>query len=425
MIKILAPVLIFICFSFNHAQTAYEMKQSQQMEREAVAAYRSKDFASFLEKQRKASGLRPNHSRLIYNLAVAYSLNGQTADALKELNRMADMGLYLRIKEDEDFKALYGSKEFEDAARKFESNKNPLNKSIKYFSIGEKDLITESVAYDPVSKSFFISSIYKGKIIVRDRNGLIKDFSSDSDGLWSVSGMKVDAKRRILWVTSSAFPQMRGFKKQDDGKAGIFKYDLRSGRLLNKYILSNEVEKHALGDLTINKAGDVFATDSISPIIYRISAKVDKLEVFIKDSFFSSLQGLAFSRDEKTIYIADYSKGISKIDAATKKITQLKPADNITLIGIDGLYFYGGNLIAIQNGTNPQRVIKLTITNNSISRSETLETNHPDFNEPTLGVIVGNDLYYIANSQWRLVNEKAQLDEAKLREPVVLKLKLK
>lgn len=423
--QLLSFVTITLLSFTVFAQTREEMLESQKLEREAISAYRGKDFPAFLQKQKRASELRPNHPRLIYNLAIAYSLNGENQSAMKELSRMADMGLYFRIAGDEDFNKLKEQKEFKELVQKFESNKSPINKSIKQFSLDEKDLITESVAYDPVSKNFFISSIHKGKIIVRRNDGTIKDFSSETDGLWSVSGMKVDPKRRVLWVVSTAFPQMKGFKKEDDGKSGIFKYDLRSGKLIKKYLLSNDTEKHALGDLAINKAGDVFATDSIAPVIYRISVKSDTLEPYLRDSSFNSLQGIVFSADEKTMYVADYSKGIFKIDIASKKITQLKPANNITLIGIDGLYFYRGSLIAIQNGTNPQRVIKFTATNNSISRSETIEANHPDFNEPTLGVIVGNDLYYIANSQWPLVNEKAELDKAKLHEPVILKLRLK
>jgi hypothetical protein len=53
-----------------------------------------------------------------------------------------------------------------------------------------------------------------------------------------------------------------------------------------------------------------------------------------------------------------------------------------------------------------------------------LEANHADFLEPTLGVIVNDSFYYIANSQWPLIDEKGVLKKEKLREPVILRLKL-
>lgn len=152
----------------------------------------------------------------------------------------------------------------------------------------------------------------------------------------------------------------------------------------------------------------------------------DKLEVFLKSDLFSSLQGLTFTPDEKTMFVADYGKGIFKIEMKTKQITQLKPAANITLLGLDGFYFYKGNLIGVQNGIDPQRIVRFQMNPQAteITKFTSLEVDHLDFNEPTLGVIIDDELFFVANSQWSLVNEKAELQIEKLKNPVVLKLKL-
>jgi hypothetical protein len=50
-----------------------------------------------------------------------------------------------------------------------------------------------------------------------------------------------------------------------------------------------------------------------------------------------------------------------------------------------------------------------------------LAMNHPDFDEPTLGVMVGRDFYFVANSQYRRVGADGTLDRAHLLKPVVLK----
>jgi hypothetical protein len=74
----------------------------------------------------------------------------------------------------------------------------------------------------------------------------------------------------------------------------------------------------------------------------------------------------------------------------------------VTLLGIDGLYYHKSTLIGGQNGVNPQRVIRLTLSKdvNRFDRFETLEANNPAFDEPTLGVLVKHDFYFIAHSQW-------------------------
>lgn len=422
----LALVFLLIFAAFTNAQTAVEMRESVKFERQAVEFYKSKDYAKFLENIKQASDLRPNHARLLYNLAVAYSLNNKSDEALKVLERLAAMGLFFAVEKAEDFKSLSDLPRFKTIQNEFALNQKAVNRSEKAFMISQKDLITEGIAYDSASKRFFVSSIHRRKIVAIDAKGKVSDFSLEADDLWSVSGMRVDEKRKILWVATTAFPQMQGFQKADDGKSGVFKYDLRSGKLVQKYLLSNETAKHALGDLIIAKNGDVFASDSVSPNIYRISNGKDELEIFLTSENFASLQGLAFSPDEKTLFAADYSKGIFKISMTDKTVSQISVDKNTNPIGIDGIYFHRGNLIAIQNGFRPHRVARFTLNKDfsTITKSETLEANHADFNEPTLGVKVGNDFYFIANSQWALVSEDGKLAEDKLKEPVILRLKL-
>ena len=239
--------------------------------------------------------------------------------------------------------------------------------------------------------------------------------------------MKVDEKRRLLWVCTTAFPQMNGFQKTDEGVSGIFKYDLKSGRLLKKYVLSNASGQHGLGELVVARNGEVFATDSAAPAIYRINPKSDEIEPFLVDKSFVSLQGLTFAPDEKYLFVADYSLGIFRVEMASKKIEWLAPEAEVVALGVDGLYFHQGKLIGVQNGTNPQRVVRFSLSKDNLrlTGAETLEANHADFNEPTLGVLVGQDFYFIANSQWEMVNEKGETPEPeKWREPVVLRLRL-
>lgn len=418
------PVFIFTAFA--NAQTFAESSESVKLERQATEDYKAKNYAKFLENIKRASELRPAHPRLLYALADAYALNDKPDEALAILERLAAMDLFFAIEKDDDFQSLFNEPRFKKIQTEFAENQKAAGKSEKAFTIPQKDLITESVAYDAATKRFFASSIHKRKIVAIDASGKVSDFSLASDGLWSVSGMRVDEKRKILWATTTAFPQMENFQKADDGKSGVFKYDLQTGKLLKKYLLSNETAKHALGDLIVAKNGDLYASDSVSPNIYRIETKADELEIFLTSDNFSSLQGLAFSPDEKILFAADYSKGIFRIAMKDKKIAQIKTGANTNPIAIDGLYFHRGNLIAIQNGFRPHRVARFILNKDfsQITKSETLAANHADFNEPTLGTFVGNDFYFVANSQWNLTNENGKLTEDKLKEPVILRLKL-
>jgi sugar lactone lactonase YvrE len=409
------------------AQETDALARAQQFEKQAGAAYEAKDFAAYLANVKQAAELRPNHPRLLYHLARAYALGGNRQEAVRLLERLAKMGMLTRLETDDELKKQLAASDLQNLKTLFERNRKPLNVSSRAFTLPEKDLITEGVAYDSVSRRFFVGSIRQRKILAVAADGKTSEFSSPQDNLWSVLGMKTDEKRRLLWVTTTAFPQMLGFQKTDEGASAIFKYDLTSGRLLKKYVLSNASGKHGLGDLVVAQNGEVFATDTASPAIYRINPKSDEIEPFLLDKSFASLQGLTFTPDEKHLFVADYSMGIFRVEMATKKIEWLAPASEVVALGVDGLYFHRGKLIGVQNGTNPQRVVRFSLSKDNLrlTAAETLEANHADFNEPTLGVVAGEDFYFIANSQWEMVDEKgASAAPEKWREPVVLRLRL-
>ncbi|HSB10526.1 MAG TPA: hypothetical protein VLM38_13645 [Blastocatellia bacterium] len=404
-----------------------EPKTARYYRQQAAAAYKARDYALAAVNFNKALELIPDHPTLFYNLAAVSALQGKKAEAVAYLSKITEMGLALHPERDPDFGSIKESAEFKEILKRFEGNNGPIINSSTGFTIREKGLITEGLAYDPTGETFFVSSVHKRKILSVSKSGDVRTFATEQDGLWSVLGMKVDAQRRLLWVTTTAFPQMLNYKKEEDGSSAVFKFDLRTTKLLKKYLLSTATKKHALGDLTIQSNGDVFTTDSLSAAIYVIRRQRDEIELFLEDPGFVSPQGLAFSADEHHLFMADYSTGLFDIDVKTRKVAHLRPIAGQTLLGIDGLYFYKGSLIGVQNGVSPQRVVRIALGKDlrTAERLQVIESSNPVFLEPTLGVLVNSDFYFIANSQWPLIDENGKLAaEDKLRDPVVLKINL-
>lgn len=417
--------LALTIISLRSSAQQNQPKDGRYYESEARKAYQEKRYDSFLENMKQAADLRPNHPRLMYNLAVAYALNRQPMEAMIWLRKTAEMGLILPAASDHDFDSLRDLEEFKAIVKLFEQNQAPVVSSSPAFTVHEKGLVPESVAYDPDADVFYLSSVYKRKILSVSRRGEGRIFSSDSDGLWSVMGMKVDARRRLLWVCTAAHPQMSNYRIEDKGRSALLKYDLRTGRLIERYEPADQNKPHWLGDLAINSAGDVFATDSVSPAVYVLRHDQNKLETFMEGPPFVSPQGLDFGQDEKHLFMADYSIGVFVVDLATKHCTNLSSTS--TLLGIDGLYFHKGQLLGVQNGVNPQRIVCLTLSKDlaRVERFETIEANNPLFDEPTLGVLVKDDFYFVANSQWGAIDETGHLaPEDKLKDPTVLRLTL-
>lgn len=395
--------------------------------RQAQKSYHAKDYPAYFENMKGVVQFRPDNPNLKYNFAGAHALVGKLEAALSLLAQLADMGLIYDPAADADFNALKESEEFKDILKQFIQNQTPVGQSAIAFKLPEKDLITESVAFDPQTATYFVSSVHKRKIISLNAKGESQDFATRQAGLWSVLGMKVDAPRGILWACSAVVPEMQGFRKEEEGYSGVFKFEAKTGKLMKQYILSNQPQAHVFGDLTISGNGDVYISDSVSPALYRIAREKDELELFLTSERFRSLQGVTFSSDEKYLFVADYSVGLLVVDLATRQVKKIAAPDNVAFTTVDGMYFYKNSLIAIQNGINPQRIVRFFLNQSfdRIERAEVIAANQPLFNEPTLGLLLQDTFYFIANSQWSSFNkDKTIFPLEKLQEPVILKIRL-
>ena len=395
---------------------------------EAMKAYKQKNYAAFVEKMETVRRLRPHHQVYMYDLAGGYALTGRKTEAITLLSQAAAMGfVFPGIEKDADFASLRGDGDFDSALRKFADNSKPVSHSEAAFTAHEKGLVPEGLAYDPNAKTFFVGSVYRRKIIAVKATGEAQDFSHESDGLWSVMGMKVDPKRRVLWGCTAGHKQMANAKPEDDGKTAVFKYDLTTGKLLKKYPIPNDGRKHWLGDLTLDSHGDVYASDSLSPAIYVIRQGKNEIESFFAGAPFINPQGIVLGPDEKKLLMADYLKGLFLIDLQTKEVAEVAAPQNTTLLGIDGIYRVGNDIIAVQNGITPNRIIRLKLCSDwlVVEKLEVIEANNPVFDEPTLGVVVDDRFYFVANSQWGAIDANGRLAPAeKLKDPIILQLRL-
>jgi sugar lactone lactonase YvrE len=394
----------------------------RRLTREAVDAYKAGNFALFLEKSRAAAASRPEQPLLLYNVAAGLALNGRADEAMDVLTRIAATGLVSEPGRDDDFASIRSLPRFTGIVNAFHRNGEPIGKTARAFTIDRKGIISEGIAYDAKTKRTFVSSVRNGAIYAIDGNGRVSTFVDDQR--WGVFGMAIDSSRRILWATTSALPQNKQYRAEDKGRAGVLQIDLDRGSVLRTFE-APAGKPHTFGDLTVAADGTVYVSDSVSPSIFVIAK--GSIAPFIESGPFGSLQGLALSRNGRTLYAADYGKGIHAIDLATRDSHVLTAPRDTALLGIDGLYTSSdGSLIATQNGTNPQRVLRLKLArdNASIASVDVLAANQPDFDDITLGTLAGDRLLFNAAAQWNLFDDNGSApDASKLKPAVVLSVR--
>ncbi|HEV7920085.1 MAG TPA: hypothetical protein VGR02_04755 [Thermoanaerobaculia bacterium] len=382
---------ICVAFTLLFALSLYaEERTAQQVSQEAKAAYDRKDYPAYLAAMRTLSAMRPGNPIVIANLGGALALSGRADEALAQFERLAAMRVAVDLT-DHDFDAIRETPRFRAAAKRIEEARTErIHQSTKSVTIPQKDLITEAVVWDPKRKTFLVSATHQKKIVRVDLEGHMTDFSTE--GLWGANGLGIDAKRNLLWASSSPSPRAQGYAEKDDAEMALLAIDLGTGKIVRR--IAAPEKGHYFDDLTVAPDGTVYLSDSTG-MMFRLRG--DKLETLVPRGVMRSPQGSALAG--KTLYVADYATGVWAVDPASGKASRLEAPDDCSTVGIDGLEYADGALLAIQNGIEPNRVTRLRLDGRRIRSCEILEMNHPLMDEPTIGTVVGKDFWFLAASQ--------------------------
>lgn len=372
---------------------------------DANAAAQDSNFAAYLDACKVIYNFAPTYPdmRLLY--AGALMTNGKEKEAFDELSVVTKYNtplIYQRLNGNYrgEFEKLDG---YDSLVSISKQNISPVSNSSLAYTLSEKGIIPEGVAYDKVTQTLFISSIYKRKIIAIDASGKISDFiPSGYEGIQGVIGMEVDSERRHLWACS-AWTRMKKPAEKMDQYSGIYKFDLETGELIKKYLLQDTVDR-LINDVTVHSNGTAFITESLKGKVYMIQPEKDSLELFVDSDHYYYANGITRSDNEQNLFVAHFS-GIDKIDLNNLEVTRVETPQHVTLSAIDGLAFYHNSLIAHQSNLGGVFQYYLNEQQDSIISSRIIESSNPYFEIPTTGEIAGDTYYYIANAQLRRFDE--------------------
>lgn len=395
----------------------------------AVDAHRAQDYAAMERELQAALALRPGHPTASYQFAAALARQGKSDAAIDQLRVLARQGLTFDPKNDPqgDFASLAKTWSFRRVLDRFERNRKPVGEPRSLFRLLDPTFIPEGIAFDEDRKHYFVGSVRHRRIQRVTRGGEEMDFvQPGAGGLWAPLGMAADAPRRLLWVAMAAIPEMLNAQADELGQTGVIAYHLDTGQRRARYLLKAPGE-HQLHDLVVLRSGTIYLTDSKAGLLWSLDSGRGTFEPLTEPGQLASPRGLAISDDRKTLYVADYTQGLFRYEIESRRLERMAAEPEISLYGIDGLARWRDELIAVQTGVRPHRIVRLTLKDRGrqVRRAEVLASNVPEFDEPTSGVVVGNRFNVIANSQWSRFTADHQLpSKAQLRRPLVLRIPL-
>jgi len=413
----LFPLFVVFCFSQNVFADAYSDARA-----ELVAAYQAQDFETMHAAAKKALLARPNYPGALFNLAYAQALGGESSGALDTLNLLADMAVDFGAAAIDEFAPLKAHSDWPAYQQRVQQINEPLGDATVAFNVVASNYIPEGIAIDDDGR-LLLGSIRYGRILRANESIELLSDARDA-GHWSVFGMRLDGVGG-LWFASADVPQFVLAEDEKPSRSGLFRLNLATNEIDHRAELPAAEDSQVLGDLIIADDDTIYTTDSLTGALYRYSVADKEFTVVVNSGEFVSPQGLVMDKSGKYLFVADYVGGLYRVRVADGRVERLTSADSISTYGVDGLYRHGNELVAIQNGIRPHRVVALELSDDglSITGSRTLARSLPEFDEPTLGTIIGDSFYFVANSHWNSFDRNNNLPDG-LSHPIILKLPL-
>jgi hypothetical protein len=407
----LLPLGLLVAFgcggsAFSHAEHAAAQYASLKL---AVREARTQHHvAAYLDHARALHQFLNGSPNATMELVAAELAAGESAQALEGLKDLVRMGQsYDALLQSEPFGALRNLPEYPAVATAMSVNTQPRTTAERLFEL-PTDLVPEDIDYDEEGARFFITSVLQHEVLVVTRAGASRVFAQSPEG-WPMMALKIDPRRKRLWVTEVDVGNSR---------SAVLIYDLRTGRLLHRIAGPPQTD---LGDLCLTHEGDAIVSDGGHGGVYRVKANTLRMERIDAGDFVSP-QTPAMAGNGRQIWIPDYARGIGLLDLKSKKVFWLATQDTYALSGVDGLYLAGHSLLVTQNGTSPERVARFTLNDAmlEITAESLIERSTPTLGDPTHGVVVGDSFYYLANSGWEALDDRAHRKPNQAMTPALL-----
>ncbi len=251
-------------------------------------------------------------------------------------------------------------------------------------SVPAQHRLVEGIATD--GETIWLSSVLDRTILTRT-DGKAGSFAMPAGTLHPM-GLAWDARRGWLWVATDC-PDLPGVAKCESG--ALVALD-RKGRVKAK--LSPGTGFHP-GDVSAAN-GEIFVSDSLNGVVYRLYGRT--LDPLIAPGVGRSAQGTALMSNGKYLLVADYGRGISAIDLASKARLPLPMADGKPLRGIDGLVRVGEDYYGVHNGSSPGSLVRFRI--NGIKIDVTVVHRGTPLADPTQLAVDGKRLLVVADAGW-------------------------
>lgn len=276
------------------------------------------------------------------------------------------------------------------------------------FSMPDSLDFMEGITWDAKNSVLLLTEMRRGTVWRMTREGRSHDLRLDTlPGMSAVWAARGAHDGRSLWVSSAPMPTHTRARGASLSAAAIWQIESSRGAVINRWALPDSLAEHAPGDLLVLRDGRVLVSDAATAAVYVLHPGTGRIET-IRHPLLRSPQGVvelpadAAKPAQSVVILADYSHGLLRIDLATGEVHRVEDAADRSVLGLDGMAWHKGRLVAVQNGLSTPRVLAIAIDGDArrVLDAVTLWRDTSLLRSPTTLTSEGESLWLFANTQW-------------------------
>lgn len=294
--------------------------------------------------------------------------------------------------------------------------------SLESITINKPALYPEGIDYNPKTDKFVVGSFRDGGVYEIESDGNYRRLIND-ERLNSVLAVRVDVKRnRLLVANSDIGSSINTYIEGPKKLASLGIYELSSGKNIDFINLGKLApnKNHLANGMALDSEGNIYVTDSFSPVIYKIDTSGNASIFLENDRFLGegiNLNGIVFHPDGYLIVVKKGEGVLFRIPIDNpQEFSVIKSSRKF--IGGDGLVLLNDNeLVVIANRASGEVTETIFYLSSNNSWETAKVTKELKFGKVylTTGVMREDKLYVIHSNLKTLMltpeNEKYKLDK--------------
>ena len=341
--------------------------------RQALAAREHRDSQRFLELTQQLNEWAPTNPALRFLRAEALAVSGEKRPALAELQWLAVHGYHYAFWERGTFASLSGERVIDTLRASTTRNGQPSG-TISRLIRADADLNAEGI--DTFDGGWIAGSMTNGDLHRIDASGATTVAWRETAPSRRALGVRNDPQRKVVWACSTG-------PDDDQPHSQLLRISLQPATV-QRFRMPDS--RSLCNDVALLPGGAVAVSDSHRGGVWLLSES-GEWRALVAPGTLGYPNGLTYSAPLQRLIVADL-RGLWAMDLAGN-IESVANAAGTFIGGVDGLYAAGNELVAIQNGLRPHRVVRIRIESQPlrVARVTVLASNLPELAEMTTAAV--------------------------------------